>query len=119
MADELRQRQPRERDHVYLRFIRAQPCCICGDNTAVEAAHLRVGSINDDKRETGGGERPSDKWALPLCGKHHREQHSMNEMLFWTRYGIDPFALAMHYHVKSRSDDPLVQALKIEHGDKP
>jgi|SRR5882672_8208337 len=94
---ELRQRQPRQRDENYLRHIRTLPCCICGDNTSVEAAHLRVGSINDDKRDTGGGERPSDQWAVPLCGTHHRQQHAMNEMLFWRCYGIDPFALAMHY----------------------
>jgi len=99
MAD-LRQRQPREHDEAYLEFIRGQPCCLCGDNTSVEAAHLRVGSINDDKRDTGGGERSSDKWALPLCGKHHREQHSMDERVFWSRYGRDPFALAMHYRLK-------------------
>jgi hypothetical protein len=43
------------------------------------------------------GEKSSDKWALPLCGKHHREQHSMNEREFWASYGIDPFALAMRY----------------------
>jgi hypothetical protein len=107
----LRQREPRERNATYLTWIRTQPCCICGDNTAVEAAHLRVGSINDGKRDTGGGERPSDKWALPLCGRHHREQHGMNERLFWTSYGIDPFALAMHYHTP-RELDPLVRKLR-------
>src|SRR5688500_3209691 len=111
MPDELRQRQPRQRDELYLRYIRRQPCCICGDNTSVEAAHLRVGSINDEKRSTGGGEKSSDKWALPLCGRHHREQHSMNEMVFWRSYGIDPFALAMQYHANP-DDDPLLVALR-------
>lgn len=93
-------KQPRERDLAHLEFIRQQPCCICRDNTSTEAAHLRVGSINDDKRETGMGERPSDKWVLPLCGRHHREQHSMNEMEFWAKHSIDPFALAMQYRAK-------------------
>jgi hypothetical protein len=91
------QRQPRERDQAYLDYIRQLPCCICGDNTSVEAAHLRVGSINHDKRETGMGEKSSDKWAVPLCGRHHREQHSMNELEFWASYYIDPFATAMQY----------------------
>ena len=93
------QRQPRERDEKYLDYIRQQPCCICGDNTTVEAAHLRVGSINDGKPYTGMAEKSSDKWALPLCGKHHREQHSMNEQYFWASYGIDPFATAMQYRM--------------------
>lgn len=99
MPDELRQRDPRIKDKEYLAYIRQQPCCICGDNVSVEAAHLRVGSINDDKRDAGGGEKSSDKWALPLCGVHHREQHRMNEREFWASWGIDPFALAMRYRV--------------------
>ena len=68
----------RIRDEGYLDWIRQQPCCICGDDVFVEAAHLRVSSINIGKNGTGMGEKPSDKWALPLCGKHHREQHTMN-----------------------------------------
>lgn len=93
-------RQPRQHDEEYLAYIRQQRCCICGDNTTVEAAHLRVGSINHDKRETGMGEKSSDRWALPLCHRHHALQHSMNEREFWGRYGIDPFALALQYHGK-------------------
>jgi hypothetical protein len=97
MADPIR--QPRERDEKYLAYIRQQPCCLCGDNTTVEAAHLRVGSIGDDKRDTGMGEKSSDRWALPLCAQHHRQQHRMNEREFWASYGINPFALAMRYRV--------------------
>lgn len=101
------QRQPRQLDPAYLAWIRTQPCCIpgCDDNTSVEAAHLRISSINDGKRETGDGERPSDKWALPLCGRHHREQHSKNERVFWAEYGIDPIALCMRYHAPGE-DEP-------------
>jgi hypothetical protein len=90
-------KQPREHDEAHLEYIRQQPCCICHDNTSTEAAHLRVGSINDDKPYTGMAQKSSDKWALPLCYRHHREQHSMNEMEFWAKYGLDPFALAIHY----------------------
>jgi hypothetical protein len=96
MADPFR--DPRQHDDDYLAYIRKQRCCICGDDTTVEAAHLRVGSINDGiKRDTGMAEKSSDKWALPLCGRHHRQQHTMNEREFWASYGIDPFALAMQY----------------------
>jgi hypothetical protein len=98
----LEQRNPRQLDPEYLDFIRSLPCCLCGDNVAVEAAHLRVGSINDDKRDTGMAEKSSDKWALPLCGRHHKEQHAMNEAEFWASYGINPFALAMTYHARAR-----------------
>jgi hypothetical protein len=101
MPDELRQRQPRQHDPDYLAWLRTQPCCLCG-RTPADAAHLRVGSINHDKRDTGMGERSSDFWALPLCRDHHQQQHSMNELEFWASYGIDPFALAMRYR---RDDD--------------
>jgi hypothetical protein len=96
------QREPRQHDDDYLAYIRTLPCCICGDDVSVEAAHLRVGSIGDGKRDTGMMEKSSDKWALPLCGRHHKQQHTMNEREFWASYGIDPFALAMHYRARPR-----------------
>lgn len=90
----LRQKEPRVRDNKRLAWLRTQPCVICGAiNT--EAAHIRVGSINHEKRPTGMSEKPSDKWTLPLCNEHHREQHSMAELAFWKQYGIDPFMLAI------------------------
>lgn len=92
----------RERDREYLAWLRTQPCVICGDNTSVEAAHLRVGSVNYGKPPAGMQEKSSDKWALPLCGKHHRESHSMNEREFWASYGLDPFALSLHYQARPR-----------------
>lgn len=102
MSD-LRQRQPREKDGKYLAWIRTQPCCICGDNTTVEAAHLRASKPGIGKDDFGWG-RPDDKWCLPLCGNHHREQHRMNEMGFWEKYGIDPFLLAMTMRSPRTSD---------------
>src|ERR1700757_4147351 len=91
----LRQRQPRVRDNKHLDFIRSLPCCICKDDTTTEAAHIRTASLEHGKDHTGMAEKSSDKWAVPLCGKHHREQHSMNEMAFWEKYRINPFMLAM------------------------
>lgn len=98
---ELRQRQPREKDARHLDFIRSQPCCICG-GIDVEAAHIRTSAINLGKRPTGGAEKPSDKWVLPLCNRHHAEQHKMNEMAFWKKYGIDPFMLAITLKERAR-----------------
>jgi hypothetical protein len=37
----------------------------------------------------------------------------MNERVFWTRYGIDPLALAMHYHTP-RELDWLVKMMRGE-----
>jgi len=92
----LRQRDPRQHDKRRLDFIRSLPCCICGDNTSTEAAHIRAGSINHDKRSTGMQEKPSDRWTVPLCGEHHREQHAAgNEIAWWASYGKDPFMIAI------------------------
>ena len=92
----LRQREPRQHDKRHLDFVRQQPCCICGDNTSTEAAHIRTGSIMHGKRSTGMQEKPSDKWTVPLCGKHHREQHAAgNEVAWWAGHGKDPFMIAI------------------------
>jgi len=91
----LRQRTPRQQDSKRLDFIRSLPCCICGDDTTTEAAHIRTSNLALGKDPPGMQAKPSDKWTVPLCGRHHREQHTMNEMAFWKKYEIDPFMLAM------------------------
>lgn len=39
-------------------------------------------------------EKPDDAWTLPLCGRHHREQHAEGEMDFWKQVGVRPFEIA-------------------------
>ena len=91
----LRQRQPREKNPKHLDYIRSLPCAVCKDDTATEAAHLRVGSIEHGKPHTGMQEKSSDRWALPLCGRCHRDQHAHgDELAWWLSKGIDPFRLA-------------------------
>lgn len=85
----------RVKSAAYLDFIRALPCCICLDNTSTEAAHIRFGDRRAAKRPTGLGERPDDRWAIPLCGAHHRWQHARGEKLFWEEMDKDPIFLAL------------------------
>jgi hypothetical protein len=100
------ERQPRQRDERHLAFIRSQRCCLCGTDQGVQAAHLRTGSINDGKPYGAMQMKSSDKWALPLCKRHHDMQHSMNEAEFWSSFGVlDPFALAMQFSRKSNECD--------------
>ena len=87
-------REPREHNERHLGFIRGLPCCICHDNTSTEAAHVRYGSPQNGKRYVGKGEKPSDKWTVPLCGRHHAIQHQIGEREFWLIAGIDPVQLA-------------------------
>ena len=92
---ELRQRMPRIKDNKHLDYIRSLPCCICG-GIDTEAAHIRTASLEHGKSHTGMAEKPSDKWSVPLCNRHHREQHDFgNELKWWASKGIDPFLLAI------------------------
>ena len=79
----------------HLDFIRQLPCVVCHDNTATEAAHLRYGDRRAAKPQTGMGIKPDDCWTLPLCSKHHAEQHTMGERIFWSRGAVDPVFLAL------------------------
>ncbi len=47
------------------------------------------------KRETGKGEKPDDKWTVPLCKLHHEEQHVYGEEAFWSHPKINPCDLAL------------------------
>lgn len=76
----------------HLIFIRQLPCLLCGDNTSVEAAHIRYSDPDYQKPLTGMGIKPSDEWVIPLCGAHHRLQHSMSEREFWIKQGKDPLS---------------------------
>lgn len=87
-------RQPREKCEPHLKFIRGLPCVICQNNIETEAAHVRMACIEVGKRYTGKGEKPSDRWAVPLCGKHHRDQHEIGEREFWLLAGINPIQVA-------------------------
>jgi hypothetical protein len=46
----------------------------------IEAAHVRMGS------GAGLGQKPDDWRCVPLCGDHHRQQHSTSEPDFWLTY---------------------------------
>ncbi len=40
------------------------------------------------------GEKPDDKWALPMCRSCHMKQHGMNEREFYRERRILPLLLA-------------------------
>lgn len=94
-------RQPRQRYEKHLRMVRQLPCCVCKstpdnpNNATTEAAHVRYASPENGKRYVGKGEKPDDRWVVPLCGQHHRDQHEIGEREFWLLAGIDPVRLAV------------------------
>lgn len=99
-----KQKQPRKKSDDHLRFIRGLPCLVTGTRP-VEAAHVRYGDPLYHKRPAGGGERPDDKWAVPLSPAEHRKQHDMHEQDYWRQVGIDPLAVALQLWAHSGNDE--------------
>ncbi len=95
---QLRQRQPRVKDERFLAYVRTKRCCRCGGMPPVQAAHLRGAQPGLDKRPTGMGERPDDRWSIPLCPSCHLDGpdalHKTGEANFFRHLGFDPFRLA-------------------------
>lgn len=94
-------RRPRVKNEKHLAFIRTLPCLVCGDNIHTEAAHIRMSAVDRGKRYTGKGEKPSDCWVVPLCSKHHREQHEGSEKKFWEERKIDAVSAAAFLYASS------------------
>lgn len=88
-------KDPRQHFERHLDFIRGLPCLVCRNPIETEAAHIRMSEPRAAKRNTGMGEKPHDRWTVPLCGRHHRDQHSMSEREFWITVGIDPVFSAL------------------------
>lgn len=108
---ELRQRQPRVLDARYIAAVRLLPCAIrpC-QRLPIEAAHIRFGR-HGLKRATGLGERPDDRWALPLCRWHHSHQHRSGEVKWWQDRGIDPIEVAIRLYAERYDHDAMLNAL--------
>ena len=96
-------RRPREKDEAYLRLIRQLPCLVTARDGPSEAAHIRYSDLAANKRETGVGEKPDDRWTVPLCAEMHRlgnlAQHNSGERDWWRGHHIDPVLVAMELHV--------------------
>lgn len=110
-----KQRRPRVTDERHLAAIRSLQCLVCG-SAPVEAAHIRTGSIKHGKRPVGVGERPSDLWTVPLCHRCHRTgpeaQHAGNELAFYQRHRIDPFATALALWAASGDFETMMSIVK-------
>lgn len=88
-------KRPRRHDDKHLQFIRGLPCVVCGNNIETQAAHVRFTCPAAGKRHVGGQEKPDDKWALPLCGRCHDEQHGGKEAAFWEGRNINPIFVCL------------------------
>ena len=83
------------KDEGHLAFVRKLPSPISGQ-TPCDPAHIRAGSPLHNKKRTGGAQKPSDCWIVPLTRQEHDAQHAHGDELEWWRLqGIDPFELAI------------------------
>jgi len=90
-----KKKRPREHDKAHLDFIRSLPCLVTGKRP-VEAAHLRYPDLRYGKTSVGMGEKPDDRWTVPLHRDQHRDQHAAgDERGWWASHGIDPVPVAM------------------------
>lgn len=107
---ELRQRAPRVEDPDFLAFVRTQRCCRCGAPPKSQAMHIRGASAAHGKRETGKGEKPDDRWALPGCSSCHLDApdalHRVGEGRFFAAAGIDAFAAAIDLYARFQATMP-------------
>ena len=115
-TSEPRQKQPRIHNEAHLKAIRQCNCLVCGTSSPSEAAHIRYSAMRYGKFHTGMGQKPDDKWTVPLCARCHRvgdetitAQHQMSERKFWKGHGVDPIEIAAElyacgYHVTRMQD---------------
>lgn len=86
----------RHRDKSHLKFVASHPCLVCGRSPA-DAHHLRF------TQPRAIGRKVSDEFTVPLCRKHHRDNHSFgDEVAWWERRAIDPLATSRMLWVSTR-----------------
>jgi hypothetical protein len=78
-----------------------------------DAAHIRSPSLLHGKPSTGMAQKPHDRFSLPLCRRHHDQQHGMMETNFWKMYGIDPFLLALVLWSLTGDEYAAIEVIKV------
>lgn len=112
-----RLKHPRVVNRNHVSFIHKLPCIVCGTRRNIEAAHIKLGNPLYGK-EAGGTLRPNDTFVLPLCAKHHDEQHSMNEAQFWMALAIDPLALSLALFDSTGDEERAEQIILAHRGQR-
>lgn len=110
-------------DRTHLALIRQLPCLVSGREPAGEAAHIRYANYQFRKPITGIGQKPEDRWAVPLCSWLHTmssgAQHRHGEEGWWDDQGIDPLIVASSLYSTSvamrdarASDEQILMILR-------
>lgn len=90
-------------------FVRDLPCAVAyrgGCSGAIEFAHVRA------SKDAGVGQRPSDRYGVPLCRQHHiHDQHVRGEAAFWGNTEI-PVALAEELYRHTGDKERAMRAIE-------
>jgi hypothetical protein len=113
-------REPRQHNERFLRALRRLPCLVCGVSGRTEAAHIRMTSAEWHEKTgartgAGAGEKPHDRWALPLCAMHHREgpqaEHVIGTLAFWKLHKMDPHKIASELYAAFPNEKRMAAAI--------
>jgi hypothetical protein len=97
----------RHRNKEHLRFVRAQPCLICGKQPS-DPHHLPFA------QPRALGRKVSDQYTVPLCRAHQRELHrAAKEIPWWQSRGIAPLAVAEALWQRSQSGQALIEPVGV------
>ena len=105
----------RHRNKEHLRFLRTQPCLVCGRQPS-DPHHLRFA------QPQALGRKVSDEFAVPLCRTHHREAHrATREIVWWQAQRLAPLAAAEALWRKSQSGEAMsdVEPVAQKSGKRP
>lgn len=81
-------RATRWKSQAHCNFVRSHACSVCGNESSIEVAHIRLGT------GAGMGQKPDDWHTVSLCKGCHFTQHSVGEKSFWASANIDPLKMA-------------------------
>jgi hypothetical protein len=91
----------RLRDKEHRKFVKRQPCLVCG-RVPADSHHLTF------TQPRAFGHRVSDEFTVPVCRIHHRELHrSGDEIAWWQKLNIDPLRVALRLWQQTR---PIVNS---------
>ena len=117
-----KKKQKRAHAEEHLAWIRTLPCLVTGKHP-VHAAHIRYPDMRFGKRGVGLGEKPDDKWVVPLHPSMHTDgpdaQHKSNEQEWWAERGIDPVTVALALWGCSGDDETAEQILQQARSKRP
>lgn len=100
------------KDEGHLAFIRKLPSPISGAY-GCDPAHISSGSPIHNKKRTGGAQKASDCWTVPLTRAEHDAQHDHgDELAWWKLQGIDPFELAIKLYENTGDTEACLQIIR-------